>query len=544
MKICLINNLYKPFSRGGAEQAVAKKAKKLVQQGHTPIIITTKPWDGWGSWKPKVTYKEEVKIYRFWSPNLCWYKNLSGHGIIFKSIWHLIDIFNFISASIVHNIIRKENPEIINTHNLMGISFLLPKMLNSMNKIYVHTLHDVQLVEPSGILAWNHKEDNLFQKIHFFLMKRLFDSPDKVNSPSKFLKNFYQKRGFFKESEWQIKKFELKQSKSIKPKQVDYSRIIKFLFVGSLESHKGVTQLMHAWDEYISTVKELHIVGDGIYKQQVRNWANYRQGVKVYGRVKKSRLDEIYNQSDVLIFPSICIENSPQVIKEALSHDLFIVASRTGGVVEFDEYNIWFFEPGNIEEMKKKIAEVSVNVLIKRGLSTEKKDQDNFEITWAKYFVDYINKEFNTDFVAQNNEQQNSDVDVFAVSSSGEFDTLNIQLTQIHPELFYEQIGGRKKFGSEVKPTRNYNHKTEIEKSSQMETKIKYLLKEAIDKKQIGYANPEDIVLVLQGYFQVDMVRRAIEELKEAPTWNFKGIYYVFPGINRGGVVNIKSLSN
>lgn len=534
MKICFIHNLYKPFSRGGAEGFVENKAKTLKSEGKEPVIITTKPWSGWGCWDPEIQKEDGVKIYRFWVPNLCWYGDLNKYGVIFKLFWHFFDIFNIFSAFIIKKIIKKEEPKIVNTHNLTGIGFLLPRVINHLDTIFVHTLHDVQLVESSGILPWDHKQDNLFQKIYSGLMKNLFGSPDKVNSPSYFLKDFYQNRGFFKDSEWQVKKFNLEKKRNIKPKNISYSRIIKFLFAGSLEPHKGLGSLMKSWDDYISAGKELHIAGDGSIKEKIREWSNYRQGVKMYGRVSKQKLDKIYNESDVLIFPSVCIENSPEVIKEALNRDLFVVAAATGGVVEFKDYNVWFFEPGNIDEMKQKIAEVSVKVLIKRGLSTEKEDQDIFEIRWAKYFVDYINEKLNRDYSVENNKDQNSDIDVFAVSKNEDFDTLNLQLTQVHPEFFYEKAGGRFEFKDNLE---NEEDKIEI-------MKIKYLLEDAIERKKKEYAKTEDIILLLQGYFQVNKVKRAIDYMnkKFIQDNNFSGIYYVFPGINRGGVEEIKTI--
>ncbi|MFB6225805.1 MAG: glycosyltransferase [Candidatus Paceibacteria bacterium] len=536
MKVCLINNLFKPYSQGGAERAVLNKAKKLRNQGHRSFVITTKPWQGWGSWRPEAEMCDGVKVYRFWSPNLFWYKNLNNHGFLLKLIWHIIDIFNILSAKIVSGILRKEQPDMVNTHNIMGLGFLIPRVIKRLDTIFVHTLHDVQLVEPSGILPHNHIKDTWYQKIYSHLMRLLFGSPDKVISPSKFLRDFYSNRGFFADSRWQIDKFTLTHTKSIQAQNVEYSRIIKFIYVGALEQHKGLPELMEAWDEYISAGKELRIAGSGTMKQEIRNWANYRQRTKVYGRVERERLERMYSQSDVLIFPSVCIENSPNVIKEALRHDLFVVAARTGGVAEFEDYNIWFFEPGNIEDMRKKIVEVSRNVLIKRGLQTEKKDQDSFEINWANYFTGYLEQKFNTKYKIENNDQQNSDVDVFAVPQEGAGKEIKIQLTQIHPEFFYEKIGKDTIFkGNRLSPT---NQET-------TESKIRYLVLKAIEKKLQGYSRPNNIVLLLQGYFEPGKIRSAFSKIDREiiENWEFAGIYYVFPGLNQGEVVEIKGMN-
>ncbi len=43
MKICIINNLYPPFARGGAEQVVKKTIDNLLTRGHRVVLITSTP---------------------------------------------------------------------------------------------------------------------------------------------------------------------------------------------------------------------------------------------------------------------------------------------------------------------------------------------------------------------------------------------------------------------------------------------------------------------------------------------------------------------
>ncbi|RLC36433.1 hypothetical protein DRH27_05245, partial [Candidatus Falkowbacteria bacterium] len=57
MKICLINNLYKPFNRGGAETIAQLCALGLESYGNEVFIITTRP-----RFK-KINYKNNNKIY-------------------------------------------------------------------------------------------------------------------------------------------------------------------------------------------------------------------------------------------------------------------------------------------------------------------------------------------------------------------------------------------------------------------------------------------------------------------------------------------------
>ncbi len=379
MKICLINNLYKPYAVGGAEKVVEERAKKYAAEGNEVLIITSRPYQGLRSLKPEIGNDGKVVIYRFYVPNLCWYKDLVKHNFLFKLIWHKIDIFNFWSARIIYKILKQEIPNVIETHNLMGVgsypdfavtkSRILyfarkqnrDKVLKSVKSDikWIHYLHDVQLVEPSGVLPWNHTKDKWYQKIYSWIMKWRMGNPDLVISPSEFLKNFYKSRGFFGRSEWKVEKisnFQFPISNQIQNSN------IKFLFVGSLVEHKGVGVLMQAWDALChceepsqatkqSQVVSLNIVGSGILEDKVKKWAKQYSNIKVLGRLEGQELEEIYKNSDVLIFPSICLENRPTVILEAQKYGLKIIASDTGGVAELVNKES-LIKPGDVEALK------------------------------------------------------------------------------------------------------------------------------------------------------------------------------------------------
>lgn len=343
-KVCLINNLYGSSAVGGAETVVQARALEYKKKGDSVVVITTK-----ASKDPKIEKNNEdgITVYRVYIPNIFYYKDLSKHGLFLKSIWHFIDVFG--KPKVIQQILAEEKPDVVETHNLMGIDFKGTRNKEKGIKKYkwVHYLHDVQLVEPSGVLPWNHEKDNFAQKIYGCIMKRKFGRVDEVVSPSEFLKKFYEEREFFKSSEFIVHSSELNESEIKKENN-------KFLFVGSLVEHKGVRILMQAWDK-VSDDKELHIVGDGVLRDEVEKWAKDKANVKVHGRLEGRDLENIYKKCDTLIFPSICIENNPTVIHEAHKYGLKVVASDTGGVREIIFPDDLLVLPGSIEELMNNI---------------------------------------------------------------------------------------------------------------------------------------------------------------------------------------------
>jgi glycosyltransferase involved in cell wall biosynthesis len=355
MKTVFINNLYSPYAVGGAETVVEGRMKDSVTRGDRVVLITSSSWKGWKSWVPQKGMEGDIVIYRFWVPNLCWYKNLSKHGLIFKLVWHFIDLFNFWSGKIVKSILDKENPDLVETHNLMGIGYDFGMKKKGLETKWKHYLHDVQLVEPSGVLSWNYEKDNLYQKIYSRITKNKFKDVDFVVSPSIFLKEFYEERGFFLNSDFIVENSTLKITNDRKqiPNKLQNENY-KFLFVGSLVEHKGLRVLMQAWDNLEDNGQELHIVGDGLMREEMEKWAELEKRIIVHGRLEGEKLEEMYRDSNILIFASTCIENNPTVIHEAMHYGLGVIAADTGGVREIlDRDNSWLYIPDDVEGLIK-----------------------------------------------------------------------------------------------------------------------------------------------------------------------------------------------
>jgi glycosyltransferase involved in cell wall biosynthesis len=171
---------------------------------------------------------------------------------------------------------------------------------------------------------------------------------------------FYAERGFFAESKWKVE-FEGLVSQKSKVKNQKSTDTRKYLFVaGSLVEHKGVRQLLEAWNpselvtRYSSPVT-LTIVGDGPLRPLVEAAAEKDSTINYLGRVPHEELDAIYASHDVLVFSSQCIENRPNVLVEAMAYGLEIIAVRTGGVEEMvKEYDqIELIDPEETFTIKK-----------------------------------------------------------------------------------------------------------------------------------------------------------------------------------------------
>ncbi len=345
MKIALINNLYYPYNRGGAEKVVTTMLIDFQNQGHEVFLITTKPK---GVETPRQTLN---KIYYLPSR----FFNLHKLSLICRFFWQMINVINFKKAYQIKKILRQEKPDLIVTHNLMGLGFLTPRMIKKLKIKHEHFLHDIQLLHPSGLMIYGQekKVDSYLSKIYQSLTRFFFSSPQQVSSPSKWLLEQHKQRGFFKDSLQEVIPFQ-KKDNTISTKKINNPK--NFLFVGQIETHKGILFLIETFKKTTTEDKKLTIIGNGQKLEAAQKLAADDQRITFWGRQDFDKTIETMKKSDCLIIPSLCYENSPTIIAEAHLNNLPVIASNLGGIPEVIGINDHLFGPGNAKDLLNKLT--------------------------------------------------------------------------------------------------------------------------------------------------------------------------------------------
>ena len=140
-------------------------------------------------------------------------------------------------------------------------------------------------------------------------------------------------------------------------------------YVGTLVWHKGVHVLIEAVRHLPAANYELKIVGDPSV------WPDYTAGlrqaaaglpVRFMGRFDRTRIADAYADLDVLVVPSLWLENAPLVIHEAYMSGVPVIASRIGGHLELvdDGRNGLLYYP----QSPRALASALQKVLDDRGL--------------------------------------------------------------------------------------------------------------------------------------------------------------------------------
>lgn len=134
----------------------------------------------------------------------------------------------------------------------------------------------------------------------------------------------------------------------IGPHEGDYA-----LFVGRLSEEKGVRVLVDAWRGLDAPIP-LRIIGEGELDEGTVGAA---PGVEWLGPRPRNEVLEAMKEARVLVFPSLCYENSPMTVVEAFATGLPIVASRTGSLptlVDHERTGV-LFEPGSARSLRQAV---------------------------------------------------------------------------------------------------------------------------------------------------------------------------------------------
>jgi glycosyltransferase involved in cell wall biosynthesis len=138
-------------------------------------------------------------------------------------------------------------------------------------------------------------------------------------------------------------------------------RPLRIGFVGSLTKHKGAHVLLEAFEE-LSDRAELHLWGDStdrVYVESCRARAE-AVGARWHGAFDQHRLPGILGSVDLVVVPSIWVENYPIAIREALAAGRPVVASRVGALPESvrDGVDGLLFEVGSAADLRRALREL------------------------------------------------------------------------------------------------------------------------------------------------------------------------------------------
>lgn len=207
---------------------------------------------------------------------------------------------------------------------------------------------------------------------------RIYDDVDAFVTPSRYLREKLIANGFDAEKIHCIPTFTSSSAKSEEPVLGQYG-----LYFGRIAEEKGVETAVKAYEALPD--HRLVIMGDDTTEEAVRLKAYVKEhgltNVEFIGYKSGAELEDVIRNARFTLIPSIWYDNLPNTALESFRFSKPVIASNIGSLPELveDGVNGYLFEPGNSEELARRISELNDDgLVVSMGQSSHKKLKEIF----------------------------------------------------------------------------------------------------------------------------------------------------------------------
>jgi glycosyltransferase involved in cell wall biosynthesis len=139
---------------------------------------------------------------------------------------------------------------------------------------------------------------------------------------------------------------------------------IRFGYIGAFHAHKGIDVLLEAFHG-LGDRASLHIYGSSFgspvseaHFRRITSTAS--SGIVLHGAYDNDRIGEVLETLDVIVVPSVWVENSPLTIQEAQVGGVPVIASNEGGMAELvrDGVDGLLFRLGDSGDLRRALQSV------------------------------------------------------------------------------------------------------------------------------------------------------------------------------------------
>jgi glycosyltransferase involved in cell wall biosynthesis len=360
VKILIVNSLYPPNVRGGAELSVQSLAESLVARGTEVVVATTA-----GQGATGISHFNAVKVVYLPVANLYWPFDHNARSAAQRKLWHILDVYNPVMKTRLARLIRRERPTIVHTSNLQGLSVAAWYAARAERVPIVHTLQDYYLTcaRCSRYRDGRNCERTCWDCLPFLLArKRASACVAGVVGVSRFILDHHRDLGLFVNATISAVIPHVSPRGTVHRKANSPQASLTFGYLGRLVPEKGIELLLDTFAARGDKGWELLIAGeaDNKYSRQLQQRhadLQNRSAIRFLGWVEPV---EFFNQVDVLIVPSRWQEPLARVVQEAYAYGVPVVASNRGGMPEQIEDGVigLLFDPDDPNSLAKAVNRI------------------------------------------------------------------------------------------------------------------------------------------------------------------------------------------
>lgn len=358
MRILLVNKFH--YLRGGSEKYYFELAQLLKSKGHTVGFFSMKHEENITTGDPEY-FVEEIDLNTG--------SKLKALDVIYSQenkrlmakaleefkpdIVHINNFQRQLSASIIDAIKEKNIPIVMTAHDLNPICPASIMLYNGEVCDDCITKGYAQCIKKKCVKGSTLKSTLGVMEKKYYDIHKVFRKIDCIISPSEFIKN-------------QLVNGKLKYSEIVtlhnfvnESERNDYVLGDYAFYLGRLSKEKGILNLIEAIGDIPNA--KLLIAGDGPERERIEAYISEHKldgRITLLGYQNQDSIHKYITNSRFVVIPSICNENCPYSVLEAMEIGKPIVASRIGGIPELiaDGENGYLYKADDINELKEKLT--------------------------------------------------------------------------------------------------------------------------------------------------------------------------------------------
>lgn len=321
LRILFVNAFYAPEIGGGAELSLHRIATGLRARGHVTAAFTTGELES-------IDDVDGVMVYRFPIDNAFRKLDRELPHKARRIAWQWRDRSSQLMAQRLNRVIDEFKPDVIQFHNLPGITRSVWAVPRARRIPSIQVLHDLNLICPSSSMFKDGKSCTS-QCGSCALFRRGFAKSsrdvDRLVGVSRFVIERITKEGYFAAA----KKRVIYNAQMLPGPSPLGQGAVRFGYIGALTAPKGVEWLV---DQFTADMGTLVIAGTGgsDFVEQLKIRAKGKP-ITFAGHVESR---DFFPTIDVGIVPSIWNDTLPGVAIEGGAHGRPVIASRRGGLPE------------------------------------------------------------------------------------------------------------------------------------------------------------------------------------------------------------------
>ena len=358
MRILLVNKFH--YLRGGSEKYYFELAQLLKSKGHTVGFFSMKHEENITTGDAEY-FVEEIDL---------------NTGSKLKA---LDVIYSQENKRLMTKALEEFKPDIVHINNFQRqLSASIIDAIKEKNIPIVMTAHDLNPICPASIMLYNGEvcDDCITKGYAQCIKKKCVKGSTLKSTLGVMEKKYYDIHKVFRKIDCIISPSEFNKNQLVNGK-LKYNEIVALhnfvneserndyvlgdyaFYLGRLSKEKGILNLIEAIGDIPDA--KLLIAGDGPERERIEAYISEHKldgRITLLGYQNQDSIHKYITNSRFVVIPSICNENCPYSVLEAMEIGKPIVASRIGGIPELiaDGENGYLYKADDINELKEKLT--------------------------------------------------------------------------------------------------------------------------------------------------------------------------------------------